>query len=63
MSVTLGALVWRLPRNEGLVFNFYFGKWLRSSSHAVVVRPNLDCPEICAVNAMADCSEAARSLR
>ena len=35
-----------------MIFNFHFGKTLRSSSHAVVVRRDRQCPELCPVRAM-----------
>ena len=50
LSFTMGSQVLRLPAGQGLIFNFQFGKTLRDSVDAVVVRPDVACPSICAVS-------------
>ena len=52
LSHALAAQVLSLPKGEGLIFNFHFGKTLRSSSHAVVARRDRDCNELCPVRAV-----------
>ena len=53
LSHTLAAQVLRsLPKGEGLIFSFHFGKTLRSSSHAVVARRDRDGNELCPVRAV-----------
>ena len=47
---------------KGFIFNFLFGKTLRNSSQAVVVRKNLDCCEICAVAAVMEYQQTAESM-
>ena len=54
LSVAVPSQVLQMTGGEGLSFNFLFGKTLRSSSQAVVVRKNLDCHEICAVAAVVE---------
>ena len=44
---------------EGFIFDFLFGKTLRESSQAVVVRRNADCRKICAVASMIEYRQAA----
>ncbi|CAM9535322.1 unnamed protein product [Laminaria digitata] len=63
LARTLGAQLLRLPDHKGLIFNFQFGKPLRASSEAVVVRQNEDCPEICPVRAMWEYTTAAAGAR
>ncbi|CAM9728164.1 unnamed protein product [Pylaiella littoralis] len=63
LSVAVAAKVLRLQGGEGFIFNFLFGKTLRSSSQAVVVKKNLDCRAICAVAAMLAYQQAATSLQ
>ena len=52
----------QMSGGEGFIFNFLFGKTLRNSFHAVVVKKNLDCREICAVAAMVEYQQAAESM-
>ena len=59
LSVAVASQVLQMSEGEGFIFNFLFGKTLRSSSQAVVVRRNLDCREICAVAAMVEYQQAA----
>lgn len=63
LSVAVAAQVMQLQDGDGFMFNFLFGKTLRSSSQAVVVRKNLDCREICAVAAMLEYQQAAASMQ
>ncbi|CAN0189078.1 unnamed protein product, partial [Laminaria digitata] len=50
LSAAVASQVLQMSEGEEFIFNFLFGKTLRSSSQAVVVRRNLDCR--CAVAAM-----------
>ena len=50
LSVAVASQVLQMSGGESFIFNFLFGKTLRNSSHAVVVKKNLDCREICAVS-------------
>ena len=59
LARTLGTELLRLPDHKGLVFNFQFGKLLRASSQAVVVRQDEDCPETCPIRAMWEYTTAA----
>ena len=47
LSCALTAQVLKLPDREGLIFNLHFGKSLRDSSHAIVVRRDRECPDLC----------------
>ena len=50
-------------RGRGVLFYFSLWENLRESSHAVVVRRNTDCSEICAVAAMIEYRQAAASMQ
>ncbi|CAM9635092.1 unnamed protein product [Laminaria digitata] len=63
LSVAVASQVLQMSEGEGFISNFLFGKTLRSSSQAVIVRRNLDCREICAVAAMVEYQQAAESLQ
>lgn len=63
LSVAVASQVMQMRDGEGFILNFLFGKTLRSSSQAVVVRKNLDCREICAVAAMLAYKQAAASMQ
>ena len=43
LTVAVASQVLQMAGVEGFIFNFLFGKTLRSSFQAVVVRKNLDC--------------------
>ena len=62
LSHALAAQVLSLPRGEGLIFNFHFGKTLRESSLAVVVRRDRSCHELCAVRAVQEFALVADSM-
>ena len=62
LSHALVAQVLSLPGDEGLIFNFHFGKTLRESSLAVVVRRDRGCPELCPVRAVQEFAIVAKSL-
>ncbi|CAN0147179.1 unnamed protein product, partial [Laminaria digitata] len=62
LSVAVVSQVLQMSEGEGFIFNFLFGKTIRTSSQAVVVRRNLDCREICAVAAMVEYQQATESL-
>ena len=59
LSVAVASQVLQISGGEGFIFNLMFGKMLRNSSQAVVVKKNLDCREICAVAAMVEYQKAA----
>ncbi|CAN0075198.1 unnamed protein product, partial [Laminaria digitata] len=59
LSVAVVSQVLQMSEGEGFIFNFLFGKTLRT----VVVRRNLDCREISAVAAMVEYQQAAESLQ
>ena len=63
LSVALASQVLQMSRGEGFIFNFLFGKTLRESSQAVVVRRNVECRDICAVAAMVEYQQAATSMQ
>ena len=63
LSVAVALQVLQMAGGEGSTFNFLFGKPLRSSSQAVVVRNNLDSREICAVAAVVEYQQAAESMQ
>lgn len=44
-----------------MIFNFHFGKTIRSSSHAVVVRRDRQCTELCPLRAIQEFFIAAQS--
>ena len=48
LSVAVASQVLQMSRGEGFIFNLFFGKTLRESSQAVVVRRSVECREICA---------------
>ncbi len=55
LSFTLGSQVLRFPEEQGLIFNnFQSGKTLRGSNDAVLVEPDVACPEVCAVHTCCD---------
>ena len=62
LSHALAAQVLGFPGGEGLIFNFHFGKTLRESSLAVVVRRNRTCPELCPVRAVQEFAIVAKSM-
>ena len=62
LSVAGAAQVLQMSGGEGLIFNLLFGKPLRESSQAVVVRRTTDCREVCDVAAMVECQQAAASM-
>jgi len=43
LSVAVASQVLQMSGGESFIFNFLFGKTLRNSSQAVVVKKNLDC--------------------
>ena len=55
LSVEVASQVLQMSGGEGFIFKSLFGKTLRNSSQAIVVKTNLDCREICAVAAMVEC--------
>lgn len=60
---TLASRVVQLPHGEGLIFNFHFGKTLRSAAaEAVAVRRDHECPEICPVRAVREYHQAALAI-
>ena len=63
LPVAVAAHVMQMSGGEGFFFNFLFGKNLRESSQAVVVRRNTDCREICAVAAMIEYRQTAASMQ
>ena len=63
LSVAVASQVWQMSGGEGFISNFLFGKTLQNSSHAVVVKKNQDCPEICAVATMVEYQQAAESMQ
>ena len=63
LSVAVASQVLQMSGGEGFVFNFLFGKRLRSSSHAIVIKKNLDFREICAVAAMVEYQQATESMQ
>ena len=62
LSVAVASQMLQMSGGEGLIFNFLFGKTLRNSSDAVVVK-NLDFREICAVAAMVEYQQAVESMQ
>lgn len=62
LSFTLGSQILRLPESRGLIFNFHFGKTLRESAEAVVVRPDSQCPAVCALRGVTAYISAAERL-
>ena len=62
LSVAVASQVLQMAGGEGFIFNLLFGKTLRSSSQAVVVRHNLDCRELCAVAAVVEYQQVAGSM-
>ena len=58
----MGLHILRLPASKCLIFNFQFGKTLRSSSETVVVLVDRDCPVICAFRAVTACISAAQRI-
>ena len=63
LSVAVAAQVMQMPGGKGFIFNFLFGKNIRETSQAVVVRRNTDCREFCAVAAMIEYRQAAASMQ
>ena len=62
MSVAVASQVLQMSGGEGFIFSFLFGKTMRNSSQAVVVK-NLNCREICAVAAMVEYQQEAESMQ
>lgn len=62
LSYALAAQVLSLPGGAGLIFNFHFGKTLRDSSLAVVVRQDRECRELCPVRAVQEFGMVAKSM-
>ncbi|CAN0042059.1 unnamed protein product, partial [Pylaiella littoralis] len=52
LSFTLALQVLKLPNSEGFIFNFHFGKTLRTSTDSVVVWADADNHQTCAVRAV-----------
>ena len=49
----------QMSGGEGFIFKSLFGKTLRNSSQAIVVKTNLDCREICAGAAVVEYQQTA----
>ena len=62
LSCALTAQVLKLPDREGLIFNLHFGKSLRDSSHAIVVRRDRECPDLCPVRAIEEFVGVTKSM-
>ena len=63
LSCALAAQVLGMPKGEGLIFNFHFGKTLRASSLAVVARRDRACHELCPVRAVQEFALVVGSMR
>ena len=63
LSHTLVSRAMQLVQGEGIIFNFHFGKGLRSAAMgAAVVRRHHDCPESCPVRAVRKYQQAALAI-
>ena len=62
LSFTMGLHTVRLTASKGLIFNFQFGKTLRSSSEAMVVLADRDCPGIRVFRAVTACISASQRI-
>ena len=62
VGVAVASQVLQISGGGGFISNLLFDN-LRESSHAVVVRRNASCREICAVVAMIEYRQAALSMQ
>ena len=62
-SIAVALQVLEMTGDDPFFFNFLFGKALRKSSLAVVVRKNVDRREVCAVAAAVEYRQAAEFMQ